>query len=109
MDYTPDEIEQLRALVGVRDAIKAAGGNPDRHIQQITAYALHGKISNTEAEHKAIAASWLAATPTRYEAPATDPALRAAQLAKEGVFSGSPFGTPAMLGRQAELRAMGVI
>jgi hypothetical protein len=109
MDYTHDEIEQLRALVGVRDAIKSAGGDPDAHIQRIVAYCLNGRITNSETEHKMVAAAWMADAPTRYDAPATDPQARAAQLAKEGVMSGSPFASPAMLGRQAELRAMGVI
>jgi hypothetical protein len=44
------------AFIGLSDALRAAGCDPDRHFLEVSDYALFGRDANTPEEHKEVAA-----------------------------------------------------
>ncbi|WFB34458.1 hypothetical protein P3T73_09825 [Kiritimatiellota bacterium B12222] len=77
------DIAMAKAFCGVNEQIKKAGGNPQNHIKDISAYALHGRISNNEYEHSAIAKRIMSATPNTSAEGMRD---REGQLREQGIL-----------------------
>lgn len=54
-NLTPEEIATAGAFKGLTQAIEKRGGNPARMEAEIRAYAVHGRITGTDAEFDAVA------------------------------------------------------
>jgi len=88
MENSPEEILALKAYRELSDELKSLGADPTALERDIAAYSLHGRITGSQSEIKAVAREMVQAANAnmKHPPPAPDVAGRLEQLRRAGVI-----------------------